>query len=108
MGELKNIFLICGTGQKLLYAYEQKRFEYIEDLKHLTPEILKTEITQMIHRQKKRSIKNDVVLYKNTKSWIEIYPHRYLHKWVGNKSCRRVYIISVSLRSGVGGWYKLH
>lgn len=108
IGKLKNIVLICGTEKKILYANEKKRFEYISDLKVLTPEILQNELRQMKYTINEMATEEKLVLYGNSNSWVRIFPHKYLHKWYGDISCRRVYVISVSLRVGVGGWHVLH
>ena len=93
---MKNITLICGSEERIRYFCDNIVIASTKDLLDLTPEILKTEMRYLTNR------KGRIVKYGKTHAWEKIYPMRHIHWWYGEISPVRVYIINVSLRSGVG------
>ena len=96
VGNLHGITLICGNETKIRYFDDNDIIEDVKQLKELNSIILK-KATRYLKQQK-----GEIVLYGKLTHWEQIFPMRYIHWWHGDSSAVRVYIINVSLRTGVG------
>lgn len=96
VGNLNVITLICGNKKKIRYFEDNHIIEDVEQLKVLNEKIF-CQATRYLKQQKGK-----IVLYGKLSHWQKFYPMRYLHWWHGDPSAVRIYIINVSLRTGVG------
>ncbi len=102
VGNLNGITLICGSQKKIRYFQDNDIIEDVKDLHYLNEEILRHAMKNLLKQ------KGKIMLYGKLSQWQKFYPMRYLHWWHGDPSAVRVYIINVSLRTGVGMHSLLH
>ena len=103
IGELAKITIFCGNEKRLRFFYDSEKLQMFQtDTYDLNPEILRH------HLKALRKSKGTVKKFQEMDKWHQISPNLHLHKWYGHTGTRRLYVINFTLRSGVGGYHKLH